>query len=330
MVIKAKQKIPLTFLVCMFVVIFIYNFSYLFPFTNNAFVVANVRPVAADVEGYITNIYVKNEELVKKGQPLFTVFEKPYALAYKKAQSDVEEAMSRLQVTLKQVEKTKFLIQAQKEQYEKFHFDYTHNNLALNDHAVSKVTVNTLLKDQNAALNQFKALEKELEVNEQQIIEQKMKIKSLTAVMENAKVNLDETTVYAKNNGVVQNMFAALGTPIKIRQPVFSFIDTDTLFIQANFNETDLRRVKAGDKVSIFPRMYVGAKIYHGIIYSESWAASRLSTHLSSQLQIVANSENNWFLLPQRLPVQIQITDYDPVHYPLSVGTSAYVYVHTG
>jgi hypothetical protein len=49
-------------------------------------------------------------------------------------------------------------------------------------------------------------------------------------------------------------------------------------------------------------------------LYSESWAASRLSTHLSSQLQIVANSENNWFLLPQRLPVQIQITDYDPVH----------------
>lgn len=36
------------------------------PFTNNAFVVANVRPVAANVKGYITNIYVKNEQEVKK------------------------------------------------------------------------------------------------------------------------------------------------------------------------------------------------------------------------------------------------------------------------
>lgn len=329
MALKIKQKIPLTFLLCLLVFLFIYNFSFLFPFTNNAFVVGNVRPVAADVEGYITHIYVKNEEMVKKGQPLFTVFPKPYALAYKKAQSDVAQANARLLVILKQVEKTQFVIQAQKELYEKFHFDYIHNNLALNDHAVSKVTVNTLLKDQNAALNQFKALEKELEVNQQQIIEQKMKIKSLTAVMENAKVNLDETTVYAKNNGVIQNMFIALGTPIKIRQPVFSFVDTDTIFVQANFNETDLRHVRAGDNVSIFPRMYFGSKIYHGIVYSENWAASRLSTHLSTQLQIVANGENNWFLLPQRLPVQIQITDYDPVHYPLSVGTSAYVYVHT-
>jgi len=330
MAIKIKQRVPVVFLLVLFIFIFIYNFSFLFPFTNNAFVVGNVRPVAANVRGYITSIYVKNEELVKKGQPLFTVFKTPYVLAYQKAQSDVEEAKARLFVLLKQVEKTQFLIQAQKELYEKLHFDYTHNNLALSDHAVSKVTVNTLLKDQNAALNQFKALEKELELNHQQIFAQKMRIKSLTAVMSDAKVNLDETTVYAKNNGVVQNMFVALGTPIKIREPIFSFIDTETLFIQANFNETDLRRVRIGDRVSIFPRMYFGSKIYHGVVYSNRWAASRLSTNTSTQLQIVANSENNWFLLPQRLPVQIQITDYDPVHYPLSVGSSVYVYVHTG
>jgi len=329
MAIKIKQKMPVTFLVALFAVIFIYNFSFLFPFTNNAFVVGNVRPVAANVDGYITDIYVNNEEVVKKGQPLFTVFQTPYLLAYKKAKSNVAEAKARLCVLKKQVEKTQFLIQAQKERYEKLHFDYIHNHLALTDHAVSKIRVNTLLKEQNASLNQFRALETELELNHQQIKAQKMKIRSLTAVMDNAKVNVDETIVYAKNNGVIQNMFVALGTPIKIRQPIFSFVDTDKLFIQANFNETDLRRVRVGNKVSIFPRMYFGTKIYHGIVGSQSWAASRLVTNLSSQLQEVTNSENNWFLLPQRLPVQIQITDYDPEHYPLSLGGSVYVYIHT-
>ncbi len=176
----------------------------------------------------------------------------------------------------------------------------------------------------------MKALETELELNHQQIIVQKMRIKSLVAVMSNARVDLDETTVYAKNNGSVQNMFVALGTPIKIRKPIFSIADTDTLFIQANFNETDLRRVRPGDKVAILPRIYFGSKIYHGVILSRNWASSRLQTHQSTQIEIVRNSESNWFLLPQRMPVQIKITDYDPIHYPLSIGASAYVYIHTG
>ena len=44
----------------------IYFFSYLFPFTNNAFVVANIMPVAADVSGFITDIAVTNGQDVKK------------------------------------------------------------------------------------------------------------------------------------------------------------------------------------------------------------------------------------------------------------------------
>lgn len=329
MIDKNRARFPITILSCVLIFILIYHYSYLFPFTNNAFVVANVRPVAANVKGYITNIYIKNEEEVKKGQPLFTVFKDPYDLAYQKAVSDVAEAKAQLSVLNKQIEKSKYLLQAQKELFEKYRFDYEHNHSALRDHAVSKIAVNTMLKEKNAAQSKLKALEKELELNQQQIIVQDKKIQSLTAVMKNAKIDLDETTVYAKQNGAVQDMFVALGTPISIRKPIFAIADTDTLFIQANFNETDLRRVHPGDKVSIFPRMYFGSKIYHGVILSRNWAASRLETHRQTQIQIVRNSESNWFLLPQRLPVQIQITDYDPVDYPLSVGASAYVYIHT-
>lgn len=329
MIIKRKYKFPLTFILLLLTCIFLYEFSYYFPFTNNAFVVANVRPVAANVNGYITNIYVKNEAYVKKGTPLFTVFKKPYELAYKKATSDVDAAKAHLLVLMKQVEKTQFLIQSQQDTYEKLQFEYTHNKSALADHAVSKIMVNTLLKKHNAALNKLKAIQIELELNRQEIVVQQRKIDSLIAVMENAKVDLDETTVYAKNNGVIQNMFAALGTPIEIRKPIFSFVDADNMFIQANFNETDLRYVQSGNKVTIRPRIYFGTKIYHGIVVSKNWAASRQVTDLRSQQQIVTNNEDNWLLLPQRFPVQIRIVDYDPIHYPLSIGASAYVYIHT-
>ena len=327
--IKIQHKFPVTLLLSVIFFILIYQFSDYFPFTNNAFVVVNVRPVAANVRGYITNIYVKNEESVKKGQPLFTVFKKPYELHYRKTRSDVAEAKAQLIVFMKQVEKTQHLLQSQKELYDKFYFDYNHYKSALKDHAVSEIIVNTTLREKNSALSKFKALEKELELNRQQLIVQKMKIRSLIAIMENAKIDLDETTVYAKSNGAIQNMFLAIGTPIKIRKPIFSFVENDPVFIQANFNETDLRRVQAGNTVTIYPRIYFGTKVYHGVVFSRNWAASRLVNQHANRLQVVTNNENNWFLLPQRLPVQIHITDYDPIHYPLSVGSSVYVYVHT-
>ncbi len=105
----------------------------------------------------------------------------------------------------------------------------------------------------------------------------------------------------------------------------FSLVGTDNIYIQANFNETDLRDVRKGARVLIFPRMYLGRKIFHGVIESDYWSANRQLVDNRTQLQNVIN-ENQWVLLPQRLPVIIRVTDPNP-HYPLRVGSSAYVYI---
>ncbi len=324
-----QHKRIITYLCILLAIFLLYYFTYLLPFTNNAFVVANVRPVAANVSGYITHIYVKNEEYVKKGQPLFTVFRKPYELAYQKAVADVALAKAKLVAQEKQVIKTEHLMDVKKEIYEKVQFDYNRFRLGWRDKAISTIKLNNILRDQKIALAEFRALGSELAFEKQNVIVLKHQIKSLEAVMKNAKVNFDETIVYAQNDGIVQNMFLALGTPIKKRTPIFSFIETDSISFQANLNETELTNVKPGNKVTIIPRIYFGKKTYHGVILSTNWAASRQVTDTRTQEQIVHNNANNWFLLPQRIPVQIKITDYDPVHFPLNIGESAYAYIHT-
>lgn len=85
--------------------------------------------------------------------------------------------------------------------------------------------------------------------------------------------------------------------------------------------------VKTGNKVYIIPRMYFGTKLYHGTVVSGAWAANRQITNPKTQLQTVTNDTNNWILLPQRFPVQIKITDYDPKHYPLPIGATCYVII---
>ena len=328
-ILKIRNKLSTKIILVIIAILILYYLAYLIPFTNNGFVVADIRPVAGNVSGYITNIYVQNEQYVKKGTPLFTIFKSPYELAYRKSVADVYKAKAELAGLQNQLEKAQHLYEAKQQDYEKINFEYQHYKNALNYHAVPEIQVHTMLKEKNAALSNQQSAASEVALVKQNILAKNMEIAALLAVMANAKVNLDETTVYAKNNGIIQNMYVAVGTPVEIRKPLFSFIDTDHLYIQANFNETDLRGVKAQDKVTIIPRIYFWHKVYHGVVVSQNWATNRQFTDSRSQEQIVTNNEANWFLLPQRLPVQIKITDYDPVHYPLSIGSSCYVYIHT-
>lgn len=303
----------------------VYLFSYLFPFTDNAFVVNNVRPVAALTSGYITNLYVKNGDVVQKGQKLFTVFKRPYAYAHDQFTADLASAHAKLGALKATYERDLRLSNNEERNYVKLKQNDEKYQKGYRLRSVSLITLQNSEQETLAAKNRWEAALKQLEIDKYLIAGQENDIKSISAQLKNAKVNLGLTDVYAQVNGIIQNLFFAIGTPVNVNQPLFTLVDTDNIYIQANFNETDLGAVRKGAKVLVFPRMYLGRKMFHGVIESDYWAANRQLVDNRTQLQNVVN-ENEWILLPQRLPVIIKITDPDP-HYPLRLGSSAYVYI---
>ena len=328
-IIKLKHFITFTNIVIFIGALtsFIYVFSYLFPFTDNAFVVNNVRPVAAQVQGYVTELLVKNGDYVKKGDKLFTVFNKPYLYKVEQLEADLDAGQARLQALKATLERDQKISDNQFKIYVKLEQDDRKYQKGYKLKSVSLITLQNSQQEVKAALDKFQASKKQLEIVKHQITAQEKEIKSIAARLKNAQVDLELTIVRAEGNGVVQNLFLTLGTPVNINQPLFSLVDTDEIYIQANFNETDLRNVTKGAKVYIFPRMYLWRKMFHGIVDADYWSANRQIVDNRTQLQTVVN-ENQWILLPQRLPVIIKVTDPDS-KYPLSVGTSAYVYIKT-
>ncbi|WP_040534861.1 HlyD family secretion protein [Legionella drancourtii] len=303
----------------------VYIFSFLFPFTDNAFVVNNVRPVAALTSGYITGLYVKNGDVVQKGQKLFTVFKRPYAYAQAQFSANLVSAQATLAALKATYERDLKLSKNEERNYIKVKQDDEKYQKGYRLRSVSLITLQNSEQETLAAKNRWEASLQQLEIDKYQIKAQEGAIISTRAQLKNAKVNLQLTDVYAQDNGIIQNLFFTLGTPVNVNQPLFSLVDTQNIYIQANFNETDLSRVRKGAKVTVFPRMYLGRKIFHGLIESDYWSANRQLVDNRTQLQNVVN-ENQWILLPQRLPVIIRITDPDP-DYPLRLGSSAYVYV---
>ncbi len=326
-VLKREFSLPILVIVLAILIGIYHLFSYMIPFTDNAFVVTNTAPIAADVAGFITDVYVKNGQKVKKNQPLFKVYQEPYRLAYEQAKAKYEEALENIKVIQRKTNKTSALLKAAAFEFDKANYEYTLKQDPVVAKAVSRLEVKKLYFDMQSSYNVKQSLERQIAVEDQEIKQQQKQVQALKSEMNNALVNLNLTIVRAPSNGMVDNMYITSGTPIKIHEPLFSFIDTNTWWIQANFNETDLRRVRAGDRVIILLRMYYFDRIFHGEVVNLIWAADRQHTSTRTQQQLVLN-ENQWLLLPQRFPVQIKILDPDP-KYPLNPGASAYVYIQT-
>ncbi|OGV25815.1 MAG: multidrug transporter [Legionellales bacterium RIFCSPHIGHO2_12_FULL_37_14] len=318
-------NIPLLTILILGFILLYHCLAYLIPFTDNAFVVTNISPVAADVSGFITDIYVKNGQSVKKNQPIFKVYQAPYSYALQEALALRQSVQKRIKVLNQQIYKTESIIHSIESQLAKKKYELSLKKVRQVAEAISKLEIKKLNYDVDILTHRLESFKKEILVLKAKIEETKSSLAAAKAKESIAKINLELTIVRAPSDGVVDNLYVSINTPIRIHQPVFSFVDTSKFYIQANFKETNLRHVRQGNKAYIMLRMYYTDKIFHGKVVNSLWATERQKTAIKSQLQRVKN-ENEWLLLPQRFPIQIEITDPQP-NFPLHPGASAYVYI---
>lgn len=322
---RNKVLVILTIILLIFLAYYIYLHRH--PRTDNAFLVANVRPVSAFVPGHITNIYVRNNQRVSKGDKLFTVFQKPYKLQVKKLQSQINSAKYKLDALKQQLVVSELTIRSKEASYK--NTDYLARQALTLDytHAVADKEAEQRVQDREVAREELLIAKANYIMTRQNINEEEENVASLTAQLEDAEVDLSLTTVYAQSNGIISNMYVSVGTYAETGKALFSFVDTDTWWVQANLKETELNNVTTGQKVWIKLWLYPD-RVFEGEVGDIGWNVNRLITSSTNYLPEVEN-ENEWFLLPQRFPVQIKITDKDIKNYPLHMGASATVVVDT-
>lgn len=163
---KFRKLKPYTVVLSLVLLAVLYYFSLFNPFTNNAFVVANVRPVAAIVSGYITDLYVENEQYVHKGQPLFTVFQEPYKLTYNRLIEEVHTAKVDLQSLQHQLEKDKQLLIQYVQEYKRIHLNYLRNKAVLKSGAISEINVKDLHYDDRGSFAKVNMQKQQISVDE--------------------------------------------------------------------------------------------------------------------------------------------------------------------
>jgi membrane fusion protein (multidrug efflux system) len=141
--------------------------------------------------------------------------------------------------------------------------------------------------------------------------------------LDQAELNLRYCRAVAEIDGVVTRRNVNPGNNVQAGQQVMAVRSLTEIWIDANFKETQLADLRIGQRVRCEVDMYGGRREFSGRITGFTMGTGQTLALLPPQ-----NATGNFVKIVQRLPVRIELTDYDPAKAPLFVGLSVTPYVY--
>lgn len=297
----------------------------IYPNTDDAYIEAHVINVAAQVNGKVQNVYVKNLEEVKKNQLLFAINPKPFEIALKNAEANVQNtqlqiiadenavkaaqaALAQSQAQLINTQKTydRITTLANEGFYAKAGADNATRELTVAKQAVNAAKDN--LNETKAKLGKAGSHNAELEMAQ--------------STLSQAKLNLHYTKIVAPANGQLAEFKLQPGQTVTAYESLFSLVENNLWWAMANLKETNLNRIRVGQKAVVRVDMYPSHP-FEGVVKSISPGSGSSFSLLPAE-----NATGNWVKVTQRFPVRVEIINPDK-NFPLRIGASCTVEIDT-
>jgi membrane fusion protein (multidrug efflux system) len=182
------------------------------------------------------------------------------------------------------------------------------------------------------AIEEFRRLNKEGDIDRimrdlvpkvPAVIQAKAQLAQARHDLAQAELNLRYCDVFSEIDGLVTRRNVNAGNNVQAGQSLMAVRSLTEIWIDANFKETQLAPLRIGQRVRCKVDMYGSKKDYEGRISGFTMGTGQTLALLPPQ-----NATGNFVKIVQRLPVRIELTDYDPDKDPLFVGLSVVPYVY--
>ena len=134
---------------------------------------------------------------------------------------------------------------------------------------------------------------------------------------DSAQLDLDRTEIRAPIDGVVSRLQVQVGQRLNPGQTIMVIVPLAKVYVDANFKEGQLRRVRLGMPASLTADLYGSDVTYHGKVAGFSGGTGASMAVIPAQ-----NATGNWIKVVQRLPVRIELDPEELKQHPLRVGLS--------
>lgn len=303
------------------------------PFTSQARVHALVVPIAAEVSGLVTAVEVKGNQVVTEGQVLLTIETDSYEIAVQNAEAALESARQATGASESNVEAARAGVAASKagllqasQDAERMRKIKEQDPGAISERRIESAEASlavsqSQLERANANLEKaIRSLGQEGDQNSQ--------VQQALAALDNARLNLERTTVRAPSDGVVTDVRVDKGNFAGAGVAQMTFISTDEVWVQADFTENNLGHVIPGNKTELVFDVLPG-EVIEGTVREVGFGVEVDSAPLG-KLPTIQNDQN-WLRSAQRFPVVVsfKLSDIGDGQL-LKVGSQASVVIYTG
>ena len=305
--------------------------------TDDAYVRANNTTLGARVSGHIAAILPGDNTLVRNGQVIFRIDDGDYRIAVNSARTKIETQQATIdrigrQVTAQEsaAEQAKAQLASAEAGLKRAGLDFDRQQELSAKGFASRATfeVSEAGRDQGMAAVRsaraaYDAARDNVEVTKAQQAEARAQLAELQTSLAKAGRDLDFTAVRAPVDGTFSNRLVNTGDFIVVGQRLGNVVPLNDVFIDANFKETQLKRIRPGQPVTISVDAY-GHRKFAGVVESISPAAGSVFTLLPPD-----NATGNFTKIVQRLPVRIRVPKDVAKQNLLRAGMSVYATVDT-
>lgn len=299
----------------------------LHPATDDAYVGANVLTVAARVGGRVAAVEVQDHAPVRRGQVLLRLQDDILRAELGAAQAAFEQAAqaagagaAQVAAAEAQVAQAEAALDQAQTAFDRAEALHQRGDLAQAALDNARAARDVAQAARDAAAAALRAAQDQLGAEGTE----NAAVRAAMARLEQARIALEDATLRSPVGGWVANLSLRPGAMISAGQPLFSIVEDGDWWVDANFKETDIARLRPGQPATVSIDMYPGMKL-SGRVDSIGAGSGAVFSLLPPQ-----NATGNWVKVTQRFPVRIALDagPADPAT-PLRVGASSTVTVDT-
>ena len=289
--------------------------------TDDAYITGDIYAISSQVSGKVLTVTVIDNQRVKAGELLVQLDPKDYEAELVTAMANLDLVTAQVAGQKASIEVVTSQIAALEAQRELAELDKNRFEDLLQKKAVAQV-------EYDRALAQWKALVAQIEAaqNQSKQIETALGSPDESGVypavrvaadqVARVKLSLEHTRIVAPIDGFVTRKNVTVGQVVSAGQPLLSVVPLSGLWIVANYKETDLTRVRSGQKVTF------KVDSYPGVLFEGAVESIMAGTGAAFSLLPPENATGNYIKVVQRIPVRIKILTPNTDAHQLRVGMS--------
>jgi membrane fusion protein, multidrug efflux system len=298
--------------------------------TDDAYAQAATVSISSNVAGRVSEVEVRDNELVHRGATLFKLDDAPYRIAVSDAAAHLADTRLQIESLKSTYRQRQVELRAARDTQSYAQQQYDRQTRLITSGIASQAQFDQAAHALDTARQQVANVQQQIGValanlgGDPNIVpERHPLVAQAQAALDRAQLNLSYTVISAPTDGVVAKVEQLqVGDTIAASAPVFALVSTRDVWIEANFKEVQLARMRPGQLATVRIDRYPGREF--------SAKVTSVSPSTGSQFSLLPpeNATGNWVKVVQRVPVRLQLTRGD-AGFLLQAGLSADVTVDT-